>query len=235
VLLLLAHLVRQAGQWAQQLGWPRSAAAAIDQPLPQCITRKSCCHLVSGAVAGGQASNVATFVAQGDVALSVLMTAASTVAATVMTPTLTSLLAGAYIPVDGWVSELPVPGSYLLWRRQCQEEAWAYSQLQLQPQALWCLPPTARRLTVLPVLCPPACLPAALPPARPPVPLARPPHCLPQALFKSTVQLVLLPTVVGLLANEYFKKQVCILPLPTHPPICLVAADTMLCLCAHSC
>ena len=29
-----------------------------------------------------------------------------------------------------------------------------------------------------------------------------------QALFKSTVQLVLLPTVLGLLANEYFKKQV---------------------------
>lgn len=53
--------------------------------------------------AGGQASNVATFVARGDVALSVLMTAASTVAATVMTPFLTSVLAGAYIPVDGWV------------------------------------------------------------------------------------------------------------------------------------
>jgi predicted Na+-dependent transporter len=29
-----------------------------------------------------------------------------------------------------------------------------------------------------------------------------------QALFKSTVQLVLLPTVLGLLGNEYFKKQV---------------------------
>jgi BASS family bile acid:Na+ symporter len=46
---------------------------------------------------------VATFVAHGDVALSVLMTAASTVAAAVMTPTLTSWLAGAYIAVDGWV------------------------------------------------------------------------------------------------------------------------------------
>lgn len=56
------------------------------------------------AAPGGQASNVATFVAHGDVALSVLMTAASTVAATVMTPALTSMLAGAYIPVDGWVS-----------------------------------------------------------------------------------------------------------------------------------
>lgn len=56
--------------------------------------------------AGGQASNVATYVAHGDVALSVLMTAASTVAATIMTPTLTSLLAGAYIPVDGLVRGL---------------------------------------------------------------------------------------------------------------------------------
>lgn len=61
--------------------------------------------------AGGQASNVATYVANGDVALSVLMTAASTVAATVMTPTLTSLLAGAYIPVDGWVSWRRWPGA----------------------------------------------------------------------------------------------------------------------------
>ena len=34
------------------------------------------------------------------------------------------------------------------------------------------------------------------------------PLSAPQALFKSTVQLVLLPTLVGLLANEYFKKQV---------------------------
>lgn len=36
----------------------------------------------------------------------------------------------------------------------------------------------------------------------------RPHYRCAQALFKSTVQLVLLPTVVGLLANEWFKKQV---------------------------
>lgn len=56
----------------------------------------------SVACAGGQASNVATFVARGDVALSVLMTTASTVAAAVMTPALASLLAGQFIPVDAW-------------------------------------------------------------------------------------------------------------------------------------
>jgi bile acid:Na+ symporter, BASS family len=50
----------------------------------------SCCP-------GGQASNVATFIAHGDVALSVLMTTASTIGAIVMTPLLTKVLAGAYL------------------------------------------------------------------------------------------------------------------------------------------
>lgn len=49
----------------------------------------SCCP-------GGQASNVATFIAHGDVALSVLMTTASTIGAIVMTPLLTKVLAGAH-------------------------------------------------------------------------------------------------------------------------------------------
>ena len=50
-----------------------------------------------------QSSNVATYIAQGDVALSVLMTTASTLGAIIMTPTLTKLLAGAYIAVDAKV------------------------------------------------------------------------------------------------------------------------------------
>jgi bile acid:Na+ symporter, BASS family len=57
----------------------------------------SCCP-------GGQASNVATFIAHGDVALSVLMTTASTIGAIVMTPLLTKVLAGAPdhspLPID---------------------------------------------------------------------------------------------------------------------------------------
>ncbi len=56
----------------------------------------SCCP-------GGQASNVATYIAHGDVALSVLMTTASTVGAIFMTPLLTKLLAGALVPVDAAV------------------------------------------------------------------------------------------------------------------------------------
>ena len=47
-----------------------------------------------------QASNVATYIAHGDVALSVLMTTASTLGAIVMTPLLTKTLAGTLVPVD---------------------------------------------------------------------------------------------------------------------------------------
>lgn len=56
----------------------------------------SCCP-------GGQASNVATYIAHGDVALSVLMTTASTLGAIFMTPLLTQLLAGTLVPVDAQV------------------------------------------------------------------------------------------------------------------------------------
>lgn len=58
--------------------------------------------ILVGCAPGGTASNVVTFLARGDTALSVLMTAASTAAAVVMTPLLTQLLAGKHLPVDGW-------------------------------------------------------------------------------------------------------------------------------------
>lgn len=50
-----------------------------------------------------QSSNVATYIANGDVALSVLMTTASTLGAILMTPLLTKLLAGTLVPVDAMV------------------------------------------------------------------------------------------------------------------------------------
>ena len=50
-----------------------------------------------------QASNVATYIAHGDVALSVLMTTASTLGAIIMTPLLTGMLAGTLVPVDAQV------------------------------------------------------------------------------------------------------------------------------------
>lgn len=53
----------------------------------------SCCP-------GGTASNIVTYLARGNVALSVLMTALSTFSAVVMTPLLTFKLAGQYVAVD---------------------------------------------------------------------------------------------------------------------------------------
>ena len=51
---------------------------------------------------GGTASNVVTYIARANVALSVLMTMCSTLAAVIMTPNLTGWLAGEYVPVDKW-------------------------------------------------------------------------------------------------------------------------------------
>ncbi len=69
----------------------------LSPPLAVGLILVSCCP-------GGQASNVATYIAHGDVALSVLMTTASTLVAIVMTPLLTQLLAGTLVPVDAKVA-----------------------------------------------------------------------------------------------------------------------------------
>lgn len=53
-----------------------------------------------GSVNGGQASNLCTYIAKGDVALSVLMTTVTTVAGIFMTPLLCKTLLGAVVPVD---------------------------------------------------------------------------------------------------------------------------------------
>jgi len=53
-----------------------------------------------GSINGGQASNLCTYIAKGNVALSVLMTTATTVGAILMTPFLCKALLGAVVPVD---------------------------------------------------------------------------------------------------------------------------------------
>ena len=53
-----------------------------------------------GAVNGGQASNLCTYIAKGDVALSVLMTTVTTIAGIVVTPLLCKVLLGAVVPID---------------------------------------------------------------------------------------------------------------------------------------
>lgn len=75
------------------LGFLISKALGLSPALATGLILVSCCP-------GGQASNVATYIAHGDVALSVLMTTASTLGAIIMTPLLTQLLAGTLVPVD---------------------------------------------------------------------------------------------------------------------------------------
>jgi len=58
--------------------------------------------VLTGSSPGGVASNVITYLAGGNVALSVTMTACSTLIAPFMTPTMTKWLAGAYIEIDFW-------------------------------------------------------------------------------------------------------------------------------------
>lgn len=70
------------------LGFTIAKVMQLPDALAVGLILVSCCP-------GGQASNVATFIAHGDVALSVLMTTASTIGAIVMTPLLTKVLAGA--------------------------------------------------------------------------------------------------------------------------------------------
>jgi BASS family bile acid:Na+ symporter len=51
---------------------------------------------------GGTASNLITYLAKANVALSVVMTMASTLLAFIMTPLWCEVLAGQYVPVDAW-------------------------------------------------------------------------------------------------------------------------------------
>lgn len=57
--------------------------------------------ILVGCAPGGTASNVVSYLARGDVALSVAMTSVSTLLAPLLTPLLTLWLAGRYMPLDG--------------------------------------------------------------------------------------------------------------------------------------
>ena len=86
-----------------------SQVFALDEALAVGVVLVGCCP-------GGTASNVITYLAKGDLALSVGMTATSTVLAPVMTPLLVWLLAGKSVDVDVagmllsilWVVILPI-------------------------------------------------------------------------------------------------------------------------------
>lgn len=77
------------------LGWTIAYGFSLEPQLAVGLILVACCP-------GGTASNVVSYIAHADVALSVLMTMCSTFVAVVMTPLLTQWLAGAYVPVDPW-------------------------------------------------------------------------------------------------------------------------------------
>lgn len=91
------------------LAWGLTRIFQIDEALVLGIILVGCCP-------GGTASNVITYLAKGDVALSVGMTSVSTLLAPLLTPLLTWALAGKSIDVDVvgmllsilWVVILPI-------------------------------------------------------------------------------------------------------------------------------
>lgn len=64
--------------------------------------------ILVGSCPGGTASNVITYIAKGDVALSVAMTITSTLLAPIVTPFFVFYLAGAYVDVSFWAMVLSV-------------------------------------------------------------------------------------------------------------------------------
>ena len=75
------------------LAWGLARAFALDEALALGVVLVGCCP-------GGTASNVITYLAKGDLALSVGMTGVSTLLAPLLTPLLTWALAGKSINVD---------------------------------------------------------------------------------------------------------------------------------------
>ena len=77
------------------LGFSLARGFHLETGLAVGLILVSCCP-------GGTASNVVTYLARGNLALSVLMTMCSTLLAIALTPLLTGWLAGKYVEVDRW-------------------------------------------------------------------------------------------------------------------------------------
>ena len=83
------------------VAWILAVVFHLPQDLAIGVILVGCCP-------GGTASNVITYIAGGDVALSVGMTIVSTLAAPLMTPLLVYGLAGAWVEVSFWAMVLSV-------------------------------------------------------------------------------------------------------------------------------
>src|ERR1043165_3039287 len=77
------------------LGWAVARGLKLPTAYAVGVILVGCCP-------GGTASNVVTYLARANVALSVLMTMCSTFGAILMTPLLTKWLAGTLVPVPAW-------------------------------------------------------------------------------------------------------------------------------------
>jgi len=76
-------------------GWLVATLLGLETPFAVGLILVACCP-------GGTASNVVTYIARADVALSVIMTTCTTLGAVVLTPLLTKLIAGRLVEVDAW-------------------------------------------------------------------------------------------------------------------------------------
>ena len=99
------------------LAWALASAFSLDNALALGVVLVGCCP-------GGTASNVMTFLAKGDLALSVGMTGVSTLLAPLLTPFLTWLLVGHTVDVNVmsmflsilWVVILPIVAGIIIKR-----------------------------------------------------------------------------------------------------------------------
>jgi bile acid:Na+ symporter, BASS family len=89
------------------LGWAIATVSGLPNEFKLGIILVSCCP-------GGTASNVVTFLAKGNVALSVIMTACSTLLAVWLTPLLTKAYASALLEIDASAMMLSMLGIVLL-------------------------------------------------------------------------------------------------------------------------
>lgn len=89
------------------IGWTIATISGLPDEFKLGIILVSCCP-------GGTASNVVTFLAKGNLALSVLMTACSTLLAVWMTPILTKAYASALLDIDATAMMLSMISIVLL-------------------------------------------------------------------------------------------------------------------------
>lgn len=89
------------------IGWSVATLSGLPDEFKLGIILVSCCP-------GGTASNVVTFLAKGNLALSVLMTACSTLLAVWLTPLLTKTYASALLEIDATAMMLSMIGIVLL-------------------------------------------------------------------------------------------------------------------------